>query len=99
MRAGVDSLLGRIAEFAPAEPEEAVPPAESTARLEHQQAGETESTALAPAFAKKAAKQPAPGRSAAKSVRTPLARLHRMMKTVRELATNRTPTRGPRAER
>ncbi len=97
MRAGVDSLLGRIAEFAPAEPEEAVP-AESTASLEHQQAGETESTALAAAFAKKAAKQPAPGRSAAKSVRIALARLDRMMNTVGELVINRTRMVGRVAE-
>src|SRR6266699_2891379 len=98
MRAGVDSLLGRIAEFAPAEPEEAVSPAESTASLEHQQAGETESTALAAAFAKKAAKQPAPGRSAAKSVRIALARLDRMMNTVGELVINRTRMVGRVAE-
>src|SRR6266704_1125662 len=98
MRAGVDSLLGRIAEFAPAEPEEAVPLAESTASLEHQQAGETESTALAAAFAKKAAKQPAPGRSAAKSVRIALARLDRMMNTVGELVINRTRMVGRVAE-
>src|SRR6266700_2904687 len=98
MRAGVDSLLGRIAEFAPAEPEEAVPPAESTASLEHQQAGETELTALAAAFAKKAAKQPAPGRSAAKSVSIALARLDRMMNTVGELVINRTRMVGRVAE-
>src|SRR6266699_3027693 len=97
MRAGVDSLLGRIAEFAPAEPEEAVP-AESTASSEHQQAGETESTALAAAFAKKAAKQPAPGRSAAKSVRIAIARLDRMMNTVGELVITRTRMVGRVAE-
>src|SRR6266700_1274925 len=97
MRAGVDSLLGRIAEFAPAEPEEAVP-AESTASSEHQQAGETESTALAAAFAKKAAKQPAPGRAAAKSVRIALARLDRMMNTVGEMVINRTRMVGRVAE-
>src|SRR2546425_422734 len=98
MRAGVDSLLGRIAEFAPVEPEEVVPPTESTAGSEHQQAGETESTALAAAFAKKAAKQPAPGRSAAKSVRIALARLDRMMNTVGELVINRTRMVGRVAE-
>ena len=98
MRAGVDSLLGRIAEFSPAEPEEGETRAQSTASSEHQQARETESTALAAAFAKKAAKQPAPGKSAAKSVRIALARLDRMMNTVGELVINRTRMVGRVAE-
>src|SRR6266699_357636 len=98
MRAGVDTLLGSIAAFAPVDTYEPVSPAESTASLEHQQAGETESTALAAAFAKRAPKQPSPGRSAAKSVRIALARLDRMMNTVGELVINRTRMVGRVAE-
>src|SRR5215475_4335178 len=78
MRSGVDSLLGRIAAFAPPEVEEA------------QGAAETAIPAEAPITSSKPEKAPAkvvPGASAkaaaaSKSVRIALARLDRMMNTV-----------------
>jgi chemosensory pili system protein ChpA (sensor histidine kinase/response regulator) len=90
MRAEVDSLLGRIAEFAPPEEEEleATPQA-----LEEPQA---ESAAQAPAMTRKLGKPPAA--SAAKSVRIALERLDRMMNTVGELVINRTRMVGRVAE-
>src|SRR5205814_9247233 len=91
MRTGVDSLLGRIREFAPLEPEETEASAESAGAVEPRRSKETESTSQIEAPAKKAAKQPPPGGpSTVKSVRIALARLNRMMNTVGELVINRT---------
>src|SRR6266704_1810921 len=95
MRAGVDSLLGRIAEFAPLEPEAS---AESSRVAEPQRAKEIEAALQVAAPAKKAAKPPASGASTAKSVRIALARLDRMMNTVGELVINRTRMVGRVAE-
>jgi chemosensory pili system protein ChpA (sensor histidine kinase/response regulator) len=89
MRAGVDSLLGRIAEYAPLEPEED----EALAANEAHAAAEGASPAL-----RKAAR-PAPGPPVnAKSVRIALERLDRMMNTVGELVINRTRMVGRVAE-
>lgn len=97
MRTGVDSLLGRIAEFAPAEVEEsedaAVLAGEAAANAE---AAEESTPVPAAGSAKKTAK-PATG-AAAKSVRIALARLDRMMNTVGELVINRTRMVGRVAE-
>jgi len=86
MRAGVDSLLGRIAAFVPPEVAEAAEVAEGGAPLE------------APVVSVKPEKQsakPSPGTNAkaagaSKSVRIALARLDRMMNTVGELVISRT---------
>jgi chemosensory pili system protein ChpA (sensor histidine kinase/response regulator) len=86
MRTGVDSLLGRIAEFAPLEPEEGE---QRMAAERPAGAGEKGAPAQVPAPAKKLVKQIAAA-SAAKSVRIALARLDRMMNTVGELVINRT---------
>ena len=95
MRAEIDSLLGRIAEFAPPEEEElqAAHPSGEEAPL----AGE-ETAAPAPAVTRKGAKQPAGIGAAAKSVRIALERLDRMMNTVGELVINRTRMVGRVAE-
>src|SRR6266705_2603933 len=98
MRTGVDSLLGRIAEFAPLEPEEAEASAESSRVAEPQRAKEIEAALQVAAPAKKIAKPPASGTSTAKSVRIALARLDRMMNTVGELVINRTRMVGRVAE-
>src|SRR5260370_7824396 len=90
MRTGVDSLLGRVAEFAPLEPEEAEASAESAAASEPLHPKEIEVTSQVAAPAKKAAKQAAGGAPTVKSVRIALARLDRMMNTVGELVINRT---------
>ena len=86
MRAGVDSLLNRIAEFAPLDAEEAVAEAQSI--------GDSEFAAsagiAAPPQPRKFAKQPASPTTSAKSVRIALERLDRMMNTVGELVINRT---------
>ena len=88
MRTGVDSLLGRIAEFAPLEPEEAE--ALSSVVSQDEQA-EPEADRQVAAAAKKSAKQqPQTAAAAAKSVRIALERLDRMMNTVGELVINRT---------
>jgi chemosensory pili system protein ChpA (sensor histidine kinase/response regulator) len=94
MRAEVDSLLGRIAEFAPPEDED----------LEASQFGAQdtngaadESAAQAPAMTRKPGKLPVAG-NAAKSVRIALERLDRMMNTVGELVINRTRMVGRVAE-
>jgi chemosensory pili system protein ChpA (sensor histidine kinase/response regulator) len=89
MRAGVDSLLGRIAEFAPVEPEEAEAQPVAVEAQEHPEPEKTAATQPT-ALAKKSAKQVAAPASAAKSVRIALARLDRMMNTVGELVINRT---------
>src|SRR5213075_1958234 len=73
MRTGVDSLLGRIREFAPLEPEETEASAESAGAVEPRRSKEPESTSQIEAPAKKAAKQPPPGGpSTVKSVRIAL---------------------------
>jgi chemosensory pili system protein ChpA (sensor histidine kinase/response regulator) len=84
MRAGVDSLLNRIAEFAPLDAEEAA--------AEAQIVGEPEFAAsavvAAPVQTRKPGKQPVT--TSAKSVRIALEHLDRMMNTVGELVINRT---------
>ena len=98
MRTGVDSLLGRIAEFAPVDAEEAEILAEAAAATKQQGEGRAEETTKTPAAAKKSGKQPVTAASAAKSVRIALARLDRMMNTVGELVINRTRMVGRVAE-
>jgi chemosensory pili system protein ChpA (sensor histidine kinase/response regulator) len=95
MRTGVDSLLGRIAEFAPLDPEEAEASAPATADARHLEKSNAQDQKPAPV--KKVAKQPAAG-AAVKSVRIALARLDRMMNTVGELVINRTRMVGRVAE-
>jgi chemosensory pili system protein ChpA (sensor histidine kinase/response regulator) len=90
MRAGVDSLLGRVAEFAPLDPEED----EALATAE---APSAESAAPAQAARKSSKPSPAPSANA-KSVRIALERLDRMMNTVGELVINRTRMVGRVAE-
>jgi len=90
MRTGVDSLLGRIAEFAPLEPEEGETSGEVAGASPSQQFAAVEAPLKTIAQAKKAAKQSTTGTSAAKSVRIALSRLDRMMNTVGELVINRT---------
>jgi chemosensory pili system protein ChpA (sensor histidine kinase/response regulator) len=96
MRTGVDSLLGRIAEFAPMEAEESEvlpePPTEDHSGMK------TEFTAQTAAPAKMQGKQITKAAAAAKSVRIALARLDRMMNTVGELVINRTRMVGRVAE-
>lgn len=96
MRAGVDSLLGRIAEFAPVEVEESETAA-GTAVADAVHSEKSEESALAVTTAKKTAK-PASSAAAAKSVRIALSRLDRMMNTVGELVINRTRMVGRVAE-
>jgi chemosensory pili system protein ChpA (sensor histidine kinase/response regulator) len=95
MRTGVDSLLGRVAEFAPLDPEEAEA---SAGEEEVRNASDVEATAKIAASAKKPAKQSANSTSTVKSVRIALARLDRMMNTVGELVINRTRMVGRVAE-
>ena len=97
MRASVDSLLGRIAEFAPMDQEEAEALTETATASE----GETEETLAAPRKqtpAKSSAKQAGAAGSNTKSVRIALERLDRMMNTVGELVINRTRMVGRVAE-
>jgi len=96
MRAGVDSLLGRIAEYAPLEAEEV----EQAPAPEEPEVKDTEApratTAKKPA---KAASVLSPKQAAAaKSVRIALGRLDRMMNTVGELVISRTKMVGRVAE-
>jgi chemosensory pili system protein ChpA (sensor histidine kinase/response regulator) len=93
MRAEVDSLLGRIAEFAPPEEEEL----EAVPSGSEESAAQEESGTQAPAMTRKASKLPVAG-NAAKSVRIALERLDRMMNTVGELVINRTRMVGRVAE-
>jgi chemosensory pili system protein ChpA (sensor histidine kinase/response regulator) len=86
MRAGVDSLLNRIAEFAPLDSEEALAEAQSAGEAEF--AGHTE--IAAPTQSRKVIKQPSSPAASTKSVRIALERLDRMMNTVGELVINRT---------
>jgi chemosensory pili system protein ChpA (sensor histidine kinase/response regulator) len=88
MRTEVDSLLGRIAEFAPPEEEEI----EATLPVVE----EAKAAASGPAMTRKPGKQAAG--TAAKSVRIALERLDRMMNTVGELVINRTRMVGRVAE-
>jgi len=85
MRTGIDSLLGRIAEFAPMDADEAETPAEAGVAAEEQRMSDADILANATTPAKKAPKQAASVASTAKSVRIALARLDRMMNTVGEL--------------
>ena len=98
MRTGVDSLLGRIAEFAPLEPEERATPIAPTDAPVQQGIQAPATASQVAAAAKKTAKQIAAGASAAKSVRIALSRLDRMMNTVGELVINRTRMVGRVAE-
>jgi chemosensory pili system protein ChpA (sensor histidine kinase/response regulator) len=85
MRAGVDSLLGKIAALAPQEAEEEVLTAqgqESPEEIQQVKASAEKTAAKAPLTAKQAA--------ANKSVRIALGRLDRMMNTVGELVISRT---------
>jgi chemosensory pili system protein ChpA (sensor histidine kinase/response regulator) len=95
MRAGVDSLLGRIAQYAPPEPEEQEAAAESTVTGEAQPAirATTEKVSAKPvaAVTQKMA-------AATKSVRIALGRLDRMMNSVGELVISRTKMVGRVAE-
>ncbi len=97
MRAGVDSLLGRIAEFAPIEVEdsETVAVAGGT---EESPAESIQEAATSVTPAKKSPKSPSAAAAAAKSVRIALSRLDRMMNTVGELVINRTRMVGRVAE-
>src|SRR5437879_3734408 len=81
MRTGVDSLLGRIAEFAPLEPEEAGMSSGASGPTEAQHAKEIVVASRAGGLTKKSAKQAHSGTSAVKSVRIALARLDRRMNT------------------
>ncbi|HZC66478.1 MAG TPA: response regulator [Candidatus Dormibacteraeota bacterium] len=91
MRAVVDSLLGRIAEFAPADGDELESLGDTETATELKFDGtsspETADTLAAP---KKLVKTQNAAGVAAKSVRIALERLDRMMNTVGELVINRT---------
>ncbi len=90
MRTIVDSLLGRIAEFAPADSDEfeAINDPEGAIEVAaHPEPGAQQSAT--PATKKSGKPQPANG-TTAKSVRIALERLDRMMNTVGELVINRT---------
>ena len=97
MRAGVDSLLGRIAEFAPVEVEDSETAAAPAGAAEVHAAG-LEVAAPSSTPVKKAAKPANAAATAAKSVRIALSRLDRMMNTVGELVINRTRMVGRVAE-
>jgi chemosensory pili system protein ChpA (sensor histidine kinase/response regulator) len=97
MRAGVDSLLGRIAEFAPVEVEDRDAVAVD-AGTEEVRAEGIEETTLAVTSARKAAKPAVSAAVTVKSVRIALSRLDRMMNTVGELVINRTRMVGRVAE-
>jgi chemosensory pili system protein ChpA (sensor histidine kinase/response regulator) len=94
MRSGVDSLLGRIATFAPqeAEEEETAPVVEETA------SNQTVSPVSERPPAKTVVAQAHKQAVATKSVRIALGRLDRMMNTVGELVINRTKMVGRVAE-
>ena len=89
MRAVVDSLLGRLAEFAP-------PPSEDTGLVSEAPSATDVNTATEPAH--KDSKKAAAASAATKSVRIALERLDRMMNTVGELVINRTQLVGRLAE-
>ncbi len=96
MRAGVDSLLGRIAEFAPLEAEEEAPAATV---VEPEATGvESGKPAIERAATKQGVRAGKKQAAVSKSVRIALARLDRMMNTVGELVINRTKMLGRVAE-
>ena len=95
MRTGVDSLLGRIAEFAAIEAEEGE---FSAAPVGSQSTSDTPEEAPSSDAQVKKAPKPASAAAAAKSVRIALSRLDRMMNTVGELVINRTRMVGRIAE-
>ncbi|MGC1484786.1 MAG: response regulator [Candidatus Acidiferrum sp.] len=97
MRAGVDSLLGRIAEFAPVELEDSETAA-APGSSEEVYPEKLQETVPAIVPGKKAAKPASTAPAAAKSVRIALSRLDRMMNTVGELVINRTRMVGRVAE-
>jgi len=97
-RTSVDSLLGRIAEYAPLDPEEAEAFAQDGGHAEIQAAEEAEAQSQLAAPARKPAKLPVTPTVAVKSVRIALDRLDRMMNTVGELVINRTRMVGRVAE-
>jgi len=94
MRAGVDSLLGRVAEFAPQEVEEE----QAVAEPQEIAAEETAATATVRGVTKSPQAAGRKQAAAAKSVRIALSRLDRMMNTVGELVINRTKMVGRVAE-
>jgi len=94
MRAGVDSLLGRIAQYAPLEAEEEEPTAEQISGQETQPTRAGNEKAAGKPASVPTQKQAA----AAKSVRIALGRLDRMMNTVGELVISRTKMVGRVAE-
>jgi chemosensory pili system protein ChpA (sensor histidine kinase/response regulator) len=96
MRAGVDSLLGRIATFAPQEIAEERP----TPNASQNESATEEIALVAPEQAKQklATTQTQKQAVASKSVRIALGRLDRMMNTVGELVINRTKMVGRIAE-
>jgi chemosensory pili system protein ChpA (sensor histidine kinase/response regulator) len=94
MRAGVDSLLGRIATFAPQELDEEQPTSD-----QHEFVPEESAVAVPDRpTAKTSTPQTQKQSVAAKSVRIALGRLDRMMNTVGELVINRTKMVGRVAE-
>ena len=94
MRAGVDSLLGRIAQYAPLEVEEE----ESVTGQSNAQESQPTRTGTEKAAAKSAPVPTQKQAAAAKSVRIALGRLDRMMNTVGELVISRTKMVGRVAE-
>src|SRR5258706_12476497 len=82
MRTGVDSLLGRVAEFAPLDPEEAEASSGSAIPGQAALENEVEAASQSSASSKKTAKQAAGGTSTFKSFRIALARLAHMMNTL-----------------
>jgi chemosensory pili system protein ChpA (sensor histidine kinase/response regulator) len=93
MRGGVDSLLGRIAQYAPREAEE-----ESAAEPVIAEAAQAARAAMQKPAAKSAAPATQKQAAASKSVRIALGRLDRMMNTVGELVISRTKMVGRVAE-
>jgi chemosensory pili system protein ChpA (sensor histidine kinase/response regulator) len=94
MRAGIDSLLGRIAQYVPQENEDEAAPAVAVEGQEEAAAKANVSRPGTKTPANPAANQS----SVAKSVRIALSRLDRMMNTVGELVINRTKMVGRVAE-
>src|SRR3984893_6254099 len=98
MRTGVDSVLGRIAEFAPLETDEELPAASFAAGQVEEASGAEIVKAAKKVVAKSGQVQSPKQIAAAKSVRIALGRLDRMMNTVGELVINRTKMVGRLAE-
>jgi chemosensory pili system protein ChpA (sensor histidine kinase/response regulator) len=93
MRSVVDSLLGRIAQFAPLEPEETEAQAQPEEAVAEAPRGSAEK-----AQTKQVSQRTPKQTAAAKSVRIALSRLDRMMNTVGELVISRTKMVGRVAE-